>query len=243
MFRLLQPRYFVVTVIVAALALMGVRIESLHDSLISGTAFTPIAAATAEDSPPKTADKAPADAEQKAETPAAAPAVEPPAVAMPTAMPPTVAAPPEDLSEGDVEVLKQLSARRALLDEREQEMSQKVAILQATEMRVDQKVKQMETLHTQLKAMLGQLDEQQQAQIDNLVKIYESMKPKEAARIFQTLDMPVLLGVMRQMKPARSAPILAEMEPQKAKEITLTLAKQHELPGSDDKESNLPKAP
>jgi flagellar motility protein MotE (MotC chaperone) len=122
------------------------------------------------------------------------------------------------------------------LDEREQELQQKAAILQAAELRVDQKVKDMEKLRAQLQTMLGQLSETQQAQIDNLVKIYEAMKPKEAARILQTLDLPVLLGVMKLMKPAKSAPILAEMDAAKAKDITMTLARQGDIP--DTKAAN-----
>ena len=70
----------------------------------------------------------------------------------------------------------------------------------------------------------------QTAQLDNLVKIYETMKPEEAAKIFDTLDMPILLGVIQKMKPARTAPIMAKMPPEKAKEVTVALTKQDQLP-------------
>jgi flagellar motility protein MotE (MotC chaperone) len=248
--RIWQPRYFVISLIAVALVVLGVRLESLWQNVLYGTTIQTIAAATAEDEPAK-AEKAPAnppavheattkeekkaeadkkiEAEHKAAADAAADEADRKAEA-------SHAPPPEDLSQGEMEVLKQLSSRRALLDQREQEIVQKNAILQAAEMRVDQKVKDMEKLRTQLQTMLGQVSEQQQAQTDNLVKIYEVMKPKEAARILQTLDMPVLLGVMKQMKPAKSAPILAEMEAVKAKDITMTLAKQHDLP--DTKSAN-----
>jgi flagellar motility protein MotE (MotC chaperone) len=69
--------------------------------------------------------------------------------------------------------------------------------------------------------------------MQNLVRIYESMKPPEAARIFSNLDMPVLLQVVRQMKPARSAAILAEMPPERAKEVTTALSQKFELPGGE----------
>lgn len=51
----------------------------------------------------------------------------------------------------------------------------------------------------------GQAEAAQQAQLENLVKIYEIMKPKEAAKIFETLDMPILPGVVQKMKPARDS--------------------------------------
>ena len=78
--------------------------------------------------------------------------------------------------------------------------------------------------------MVGTANEAQQAQLENLVKIYETMKPDEASRILETLDMPILLGVIQRMKPARTAPIMAKMNPEKAKEITSALTKQDQLP-------------
>jgi flagellar motility protein MotE (MotC chaperone) len=56
------------------------------------------------------------------------------------------------------------------------------------------------------------------------------MKPKEAAKIFETLEMPVLLGVVQKMKPARTAAVMAEMNPEKAKDVTIALTKQDQLP-------------
>src|SRR3546814_4430099 len=59
-----------------------------------------------------------------------------------------------------------------------------------------------------------------EGQMQSLVKIYESMKPKDAARIFEELDMEVLLEVVERMKERKTAPILAEMNPERAKTVT-----------------------
>ncbi len=235
MTRFFQPRYFVLTLTALALVVLGVRLEGLARSLFDGTTSPTIASAVAEDAPPKVEVPAVTTATEKPAAdspPAQAAGADKPAAAdeKPEPAASHAAVVPQDLSAGEMEVLKQLSSRRALLDERERLLQEKTAILQAAEMRVDQKVKAMEKLRGELQAMLGQVDEQQQTQIDNLVKTYEAMKPKEAARIMQTLELPVLLGMMRQMKPAKIAPILAEMDAPKAKEITLTLAKHHQLP-------------
>lgn len=232
--RLFQPRHFILGLTALALVVLGVRLEGLARSLFDGAPPQTIAAAVAEDAPPKVEVPAATITTEKptaAGAPTHAAGVDKPdAVAEKPEAAATHAAVPQDLSAGEMEVLKQLSNRRASLDERERSLQEKTAILQAAEMRVDQKVKAMEKLRGELQAMLGQVDEQQQTQIDNLVKTYEAMKPKEAARIMQTLELPVLLGMMRQMKPAKIAPILAEMDAPKAKEITLTLAKHHQLP-------------
>ena len=52
----------------------------------------------------------------------------------------------------------------------------------------------------------------------------ENMKPRDAAAIFNDLDMPVLLSVVGRMKEARAAAVLAAMSPDKAREVTTQLA-------------------
>jgi len=56
------------------------------------------------------------------------------------------------------------------------------------------------------------------------------MKPKDAARVFDTLDMPILLDVLQRMKERLAAPILANMDPERAKSVTVELAQRRQLP-------------
>lgn len=136
----------------------------------------------------------------------------------------------EDASSAEMSLIKQLTQRRDQLEKREQELDAREAMIKVAEQRIDQKIKEMETLRAQLQNMVSQIDSTQQAQIENLVKIYETMKPKEAARIFEELELPVLLGVVQKMKPQRTAAIMAEMKPEKAKELTVALTKKDQLP-------------
>jgi flagellar motility protein MotE (MotC chaperone) len=135
-----------------------------------------------------------------------------------------------DASAAEMDVLKQLSDRREQLEKRSHDLDTREALLKVTEQRIDQKMKEMAALRQQVQALVDQAGGAQQAQLDNLVKIYETMKPDEAAKIFDTLDMPVLLGVIQRMKPARTAAIMAKMPPEKAKEVTIALTKQDQLP-------------
>jgi flagellar motility protein MotE (MotC chaperone) len=141
-------------------------------------------------------------------------------------------APPSDLdtSPAEMDVLKQLADRREQLEKRSRELDTREALLKVTEQRVAQKIKEMETLRQQVQSLVNQAGGAQQAQLDNLVKIYETMKPEESAKIFETLDMPILLGVIQRMKPARTALVMAKLAPEKAKEITVALTKQDQLP-------------
>ena len=63
----------------------------------------------------------------------------------------------------------------------------------------------------------------------SLVKIYENMKPKDAARIFEELEMATLLPVVERMGERRLAPVMADMNPAKARKITEELARLRQL--------------
>jgi flagellar motility protein MotE (MotC chaperone) len=50
------------------------------------------------------------------------------------------------------------------------------------------------------------------------------MKPKDAAAIFNDLQMPVLLQVLDRMKDAKAAAVMAAMNPDRARDVTAELA-------------------
>ena len=54
--------------------------------------------------------------------------------------------------------------------------------------------------------------------------MYENMKPKDAAKIFDRLDIRVLIEVANQINPRRMSDILAQMSPEAAERLTVELA-------------------
>ena len=76
----------------------------------------------------------------------------------------------------------------------------------------------------------AQSEERQDEQIASLARIYGAMKPKEAAKIFATMDMAILLDVLSEMRERKSAAILARMDPTRARAVTLQLAQREKLP-------------
>jgi len=130
----------------------------------------------------------------------------------------------------EVEVLQKLSGRRVELEQRSRQMAMREKILQATEKRIDGKIGELKKLETRIKKLLLQHDKETEAQIKSLVKVYESMKPKDAARIFEELEMEILLNVTERMKEVKMAKVLAAMSPAKAKTLTVKLATRRRLP-------------
>ena len=134
------------------------------------------------------------------------------------------------MAPADGELAQHFAGRRAELERRMKDVEQREALLAAAEKRIDQKLQELDKVRGDIQKLLRTGDEKQNAQLESLVKIYETMKPKEAARIFEELDMPVLLDVIQRMKEQKTAPILASMDPVKAKEVTSALVERRVMP-------------
>lgn len=132
-----------------------------------------------------------------------------------------------------LDLLESLSARRKELDNWERNIRMKENVLRATELRIESKMVELRDLESRVKDLLASYNEKEDMKIKSLVKIYENMKPKDAARIFEELDMQVMLQVVNKMKEARVAPILANINPTLAKEITIQYAKERRLSTDD----------
>lgn len=132
-------------------------------------------------------------------------------------------------SKDEMNVLQDLSQRRKALEKEQETLNMRENVLKATENKLDQKVQELQALQTQVSELMKGYDAQENAKFQSLVKIYESMKPREAAKIFDELDMPMLIQIVTRMKEVRVAPIIASMNPSKAKELSIELSKQRSL--------------
>ena len=127
-------------------------------------------------------------------------------------------------AESENAVLERLSARREELDLRETELEMRMALVEAAEKRIEERTSVLEALEARINAMVDEKRTLEEAQFVGVVAMYETMKPKDAAAIFDELEMPVLLRVARAINPRKMAPIMAKMNPIIAKELTAGLA-------------------
>lgn len=212
----------------------------------------PAAAASAAKTPANApaAAKAPAGAAPAGSAPAATAAKAPPAGTAAPGAPSGNAAPgapsgnaaaadkpatmqvtdPTLLTQSEIDLLQQLAERRDVIESREREITVREGMMKAAESRIDKKIQEMKVLQATVEKLIAQYNDQQAAKIASLVKIYENMKPKDAARIFEALDMDTLLLVAERMKERSLAPIMANMDPNKARDVTVDLAKRRQLP-------------
>jgi flagellar motility protein MotE (MotC chaperone) len=148
-------------------------------------------------------------------------------------------------SAGERALLERLQERRQELDSRARELDLRESMLKAAEKKLETQTAVEEAgggggAKTGPMAQRKEKEEIENARFKGVVTMYETMKPKEAAKIFDRLDIRVLLDVASQIKPQIMAAILAQMSPEAAERLTIELAVK---PGSDRNvnPSNLPK--
>lgn len=221
-----------------AVLIVSVKIGDIAD-LFSGKPRIEVAQVQAQQPPaPKggpTPLQPPAAAQGQAQAPAqSAPqsAARAPGEPIPAAAPDASdpANDPTLLTQNEIDLLQSLAERREFIEKQAQELTVRQGLLQAAEARIDKKIGELKVLQAAIDALIQKHDEQEQARVQSLVKIYEGMKPKEASRVFETLDIDTLFLVTERMNTRKLAPIMAAMTPEKAKELTDKIASARKLP-------------
>ncbi len=132
--------------------------------------------------------------------------------------------PPTPTSASERALLERLQERRGAIDERAKEMEMREALLQAAERKLDGRINDLKAIEERLDSGARAEKAEADKQIRTVVVMYETMKPKDAARVFDRLKLDVLVPVATAMKPARMAEILAAMSPEAAERLTVALA-------------------
>ena len=137
--------------------------------------------------------------------------------------PPNNTRPDNGFSQSEILILQELAERREALDLRSKEIDRKAVQLKVAEDEIDKKIKQLQDYEQRLKKLMAQYNQAEKEKISSLAKLYINMKPKDAARIFNTLDMSILIPLLKEMKPATTSAILAQMNPERVKAVTAEL--------------------
>jgi flagellar motility protein MotE (MotC chaperone) len=139
----------------------------------------------------------------------------------------TVLYPSQDqpISASERAVLERLQARRQELDQRAREIDIRESLLKAAEKKMDSKVEELKGVESQISTATTQKNEAEAARFKGIITMYESMKPKDAARVFDRLEMPVLYQIASQIAPRKMSDILGVMSPDVAERLTTEMAR------------------
>ncbi len=127
-------------------------------------------------------------------------------------------------SVSELAVLNSLGNRRDELNKREKNLELREQVLAAAEARLNKRFQELKALEAKIDSDVERQEKQVAEEILDLVKIYESMKAKNAARIFNRLDLDIMLKVVKQMQPRKMADVLSEMDTEMAEQLTIALA-------------------
>jgi flagellar motility protein MotE (MotC chaperone) len=152
---------------------------------------------------------------------------------------------PRMASAGERALLERLQDRRKELDARARELDLRESLLKAAEKKLETEPAMGKPGAAKAGAEAGgpmadRKEDIENARFKSVVTIYETMKPKDAAKIFDRLDIRVLIEMASQIKPQIMSAIMAQMSPEAAERLTIELAAKS---GSDRtlNPANLPK--
>ena len=131
---------------------------------------------------------------------------------------------PTSVSEAERALLGDLRRRRIELDSRTQALDLRDQVQAAVEQRLGARLDQLTSLQQRLEQIEVARRAHDEANWRAMVKLYETMKPRDAAVIFNDLDRPVLLQIVDRMQERRASMVLAAMQPDRARELTAALA-------------------
>jgi flagellar motility protein MotE (MotC chaperone) len=132
---------------------------------------------------------------------------------------------PQSVSPSERAILERLQARRLELEQRAREIEIRESLLKSAEKRIEGRVEEAKATEAKISTATGQKAEQDAARFKGIITMYEGMKPKDAAKVFDRLEMSVLYDIASQIAPRKMSDILGLMQPEAAERLTVELAR------------------
>lgn len=123
-----------------------------------------------------------------------------------------------------------IDRERDLIRVQQQELDRDLERLDLVREAVRQETERLSALRDEVSAILDQLVASEEAEVGRLITVYEGMKPEEAARLLDGLDMSITMVIFSGMSERKAAPILARMNPVRAQAISRILVEMAKLP-------------
>ncbi|WP_224824224.1 MotE family protein [Cognatishimia sp. MH4019] len=134
--------------------------------------------------------------------------------------------PPEPVAGNPEEdaLLAALLERDAILKDREQKLEERLAMLNIAEAELTAMIDALDAAEAKLAATIALSETASSDDIALLTKVYQQMKPKDAAAVFEQMTPEFAAGFLGAMKPDGAAAVLSGLSPEKAYAISVLLA-------------------
>ena len=114
--------------------------------------------------------------------------------------------------------------RDARLSAREAAVQDRMQALQVADEEISAKLAQLEQAEAALRETIALADTAAESDLDRLTRVYENMKPKQAAALFEEMDPNFAAGFLGRMRPESAAEIMAGLSPEAAHLFSVVLA-------------------
>ncbi|WP_412759985.1 MotE family protein [Methylobacterium guangdongense] len=121
-------------------------------------------------------------------------------------------------------LLEKLGARRDALRQKNEELDLREKMLGEAERKLETGLGDLKKAEDKVETVAKAKEEAEKQGLKNIVTMYEAMKPKDAARVFDRLGHEVLVPIVLAMNPRKMAEVLAVMQPETAERLTVALA-------------------
>ena len=147
----------------------------------------------------------------------------------------------QQVSPSERAILERLQSRRQELEARAREIDIRESLLKSAEKRIESRVEELKAVESRIGTATEQKTEADTARFKGIITMYEGMKPKDAAKVFDRLEMSVLFEIASQIAPRKMSDILGLMSPEAAERLTIEMAHRAGPDRSASASSDLPK--
>jgi len=129
------------------------------------------------------------------------------------------------VSASERAVLERLQSRRQEIETRAREIDIRESLMKSAEKRIEGRIEEMKATEARISVTSQQKSEADAARFKGLVTMYEAMKPKDAAKVFDRLELSVLFEIASQIAPRKMSDIMGQMQPEAAERLTVEMAR------------------
>lgn len=135
-----------------------------------------------------------------------------------------IASPPLSCPPPPVALAEALSAREKAVVDTEHALQSRLAALALTEEAVAAQLASLQSAETRLRDTLALADGAAEDDLTRLTTVYETMKPKDAAKLFEAMTAEFAAGFLGRMRPDAAAAILSGMTSESGYAVSVILA-------------------
>lgn len=130
-------------------------------------------------------------------------------------------------------VARALLAREEQVKLEEDALRDRQAAIALSNAALDKRLQELATSEASLRATIAQVDGAAEDDISRLTRVYEAMKPSDAAALFETMAPDFAAGFLARMQPDAAAAIMSGLSPQAAYAISVVVAGRNALAPTD----------